>query len=350
MIQLYGYTEVVAKGLEIKQNYLPGRVIQRNRHLYTVVVEEGIVTAELSGRFRYKSSVVPVVGDFVFIEHKKDNDCYRIMELGNRKSVFSRKPAVSGGRKIRNGKIVGGSTEEQVLAANIDKVFIVTDFIDDFNVMRLERYVTAAKSKSIKPIVVLNKLDLCSTPDYFIKQVYAIDENIEVVCISVYQKLGIEALETHLVKGETVAFLGSSGVGKSSLINLIFGSGTLKTGQVNAQTGKGRHTTTTAELILHESGCLLIDTPGIRELNLWCEEDQIQSVYEDIELLMEQCKFRNCKHDKEPGCAIVQALKDGTLSEAHYHSYLKLMNEASVLKNRISQKEMYLARKKKYSL
>lgn len=343
----YGYNKYFEKNINVKSGYKPARVLQKNSNFYTVVHDDGVETVQLTGRFKLNAQTLPVVGDFVFLEKSKSSDVFRIAELGNRKSVFSRKPAISGGRKIRNGQVIGGTTEEQVIASNIDIAFIVTDFQNDFNIMRLERYITAAKSQKIKPIVLLNKLDLVECPQEKILAVREIDSEIEVFPLSVYSNLGFDQLKKYLSKGETVAFLGSSGVGKSSIMNLLFGENRQMTKMVNQSSGKGKHTTTCSELFLHSSGCMLIDTPGIRELNLWCDEVDIESAYDDITSLIDACKFNDCNHDKEPGCAIKEALHDGTLSSSHYESYLKLMGEARHLKTRVTQKEIYQSRLKK---
>lgn len=341
LIQKYGYH------LPQTPNQVVGRVICRKSNFYEVVFLDQIHTIQVTGKFKNETKSLPVVGDFVILEKSDATEIYRIVGLMPRKSAFSRKPAVSGGRKIRNGRIVGGSTEEQVIAANIDVAFIVSDLYKDFNRMRLERYVAAAKSGGMKPVVILNKLDLCDEPERMMASVKEIDAAIEVLAISVLKNIGIDALRAYFKKGETVVFLGSSGVGKSSIMNLIFGENRQMTKNINMGTGKGQHTTTSGELFLHESGCLLIDTPGMRELTLWCEESEIDEVYEDIVSIMENCRFNDCKHDKEPGCAIRIALETGALNRAHYESYLKLMGDAKVLKNRKTQKEIYEARVKK---
>ena len=213
--------------------------------------------------------------------------------------------------------------------------------------MRLERYVTAAKTGGIKPVIILNKLDLCEDPQPYIEKVKHIDPALTVHPISVLNGTGISSLRDAFVPGETVVFLGSSGVGKSSIMNLIFGHDRQETKAINMGTGKGKHTTTSSELFLHASGCLLIDTPGMRELTLWCDEEQVASVYEDILILMESCRFKDCNHNKDLGCAVNEALDAGTLSRTHYESYLKLMGDAHLLKNRKTQKEIYEARVKK---
>lgn len=341
LINKYGYQSKEIMTLTV------ARILQRNSNFYDVVFNNQYDTLELSGKFKKEAKSLPVVGDFVYIEKKSNSEVYRIVGMVDRKSTFSRKPAVSGGRKIRNGRIVGGSTEEQVLASNIDVAFIVTDLYKDFNLMRLERYVGAAKAGGIKPVIILNKMDLCENPNPYIEKVRQIDQSLEALPLSVLTGEGMNALKAHLKSGETVVFLGSSGVGKSSIMNLIFNRPVQETKQINMGTGKGKHTTTSGELFLHESGVLLIDTPGIRELTLWCDEEAIDFVYQDIIDIMDSCRFSDCTHGKEPGCAIKAALEKGTLSAQHYKSYLKLSEDASFLKSRMSQKEIYDARVKK---
>ena len=350
LIEKYGYRysgETHEINEKNKENRKPARVLQRNSNFYDVVYDNQFETVEVTGKFKKSSKILPVVGDYVWLEQNQSAGIYQIVGLMERKSVFSRKPAVSGGRKIKNGRIVGGSTQEQAIAANIDTAFIVTDLYKDFNIMRLERYITATKSGGVKPVIILNKLDLCEDPQDKIEQVKQIDSNLEILAISVLENLGIEDLKKCFKAGETVAFLGSSGVGKSSIMNLVFNQLSLETKTINMSTGKGKHTTTSGALFLHESGCMLIDTPGMRELTLWCDETQVTDVYEDILDIMEKCHFHNCKHDKEPKCAIKRALETGELSRTHYESYLKLIGDASHLKTRVTQADKYNARMKK---
>ncbi len=346
-IAKYGYNLSYEKNIHLKPSYFPARVVRRMSHLYEVVSEYGVERVQVTGRFKSKTKSLPVVGDFVFLEKPDPNGPSRITELAKRKSVFSRKPAVSGGKKIKNGQVMGGTTEEQVLAANIDMVFIVTDFSNDFNPMRLERYIAVAKTQNIVPIVLINKCELAQNEALQINLVKQIDPSIQVLSISVHAHLGIDVLKAQLKPEKTVAFLGSSGVGKSSIINLLFGESIQQTKNINQNTGKGKHTTTSAELFLHESGYLLIDTPGIRELNLWCDVTDLESVYEDITQLEEECRFNDCHHNKEPGCAIKKALEEGTLNRAHYESYLKLLGEAKHLKHRITARDKYFEKLKK---
>lgn len=344
LINKYGYQTIEIAPLKV------ARILQRNSNFYDVVYDNQFDTLQLTGKFKKEAKSLPVVGDFVYIEKRENSDVFRIVGMVERKSTFSRKPAVSGGRKIRNGRIVGGSTEEQVLASNIDVAFIVTDLYKDFNLMRLERYIGAAKAGGIKPVVLLNKLDLCEDPYPYMDQVKQIDPSLDILPLSVVTGDGLDALKKLLISGQTVVFLGSSGVGKSSIMNLIFNRSLQETKQINMGTGKGKHTTTSGELFLHESGVLLIDTPGIRELTLWCDEEAIDFVYQDIIDIMDTCRFNDCTHVKEPGCAIQKTLENGTLSPQHYKSYLKLSEDASLLKSRKSQKEIYEARVKKRGL
>lgn len=250
-------------------------------------------------------------------------------------------------KKTKNGIIQGGSTVEQVLAANIDTVFIVSGLDGNFNINRIERYLTIACSSKANAVVLLNKADLCANPDEYMLKVERIAPNVPVHCISMVAGTGMEALNQYMVSGKTLAFLGSSGVGKSTIINYMFGEERQTTKTTSEYNGKGRHTTTCAELLIHESGCMLIDTPGLRELKLWCDEKAVEENFEDILILSNLCKFNDCGHEMEPGCAIKEALQNGQLSLERYNNFKKLYREVKDLVARKKQKEMYMAKSMK---
>jgi len=348
----YGWDEYFEKAyIHCKQkDYLPARVIMRNRDYYTLIYENGCINAKLSGRFKHTygfNSIAPVVGDWVAIYVRDGVSDAVIQGLLSRKTCFSRKPAVSGGRKIRNGVIQGGETVEQVLAANIDTVFIVSGLDGNFNISRIERYLTVAGSSGARPVIILNKADLCSNPEEFLIQIERIALNNPVHCISVFTGAGAEVLNNYMEAGKTLAFLGSSGVGKSTIINFMFGEEKQTTKTTSTANGKGRHTTTCTELFMHESGCMLIDTPGLRELKLWCDEKAVEESFRDVKDLVSQCKFSDCTHEKESGCAIKDAIQNGQLSQERFENFKKLYSEVKDLEARKKQKELYIARARK---
>lgn len=345
----YGWDEIYEKDYLSHYNdgLLPARVVMRNRDFYKLIYNQGMITARLSGRYKYSAisdGTVPVVGDWVVIQIKDGVSDAMIQAVIPRKTCFSRKQAISGGRKIRNGVIQGGATNEQVLAANIDTVFIVSGLDGNFNISRLERYLTVAGSSGAKYVIILDKADLCSNPNEYLLQIEKIAPGIPVHCISVISGTGVEVLNNYMEAGKTLAFLGSSGVGKSTIINFMFGEEKQITKTTSTSNGKGRHTTTCAELFMHESGCMLIDTPGLRELKLWCDEKAVDESFEDVLLLSGQCKFSDCRHNKEPGCAIKEALQNGQLSQERFNNFIKLNREVKDLEARIKQKELYMAR------
>jgi ribosome biogenesis GTPase len=304
-------------------------VAVEHRGGYVLYTESGELRAEVSPRLRSRASGradFPAVGDWVAI-----GDGY-IHAVLPRRTKFSR-------------KVAWAETEEQVVAANVDVVFLVTALGQDFNVRRLERYLIMAWESGAQPVVVLTKCDLGEDVAAAVAEAEAIAFGVPVVATSAVTGLGLEELRAHVVAGQTVALLGSSGVGKSTLVNRLAGSELLKTQEIRAD-GRGRHTTVHRELVLLPDGGLVLDTPGMRELQLWESDEGVAQAFSDVEELVTECRFSDCGHDTEPGCAVRAAIAAGTLAEERYASYVKLKRELHYLEIRLDKRARSEERKR----
>jgi ribosome biogenesis GTPase len=300
---------------------IPGRVARQDRDSCLAYCEQGEVAAEVTGRFRYEAlsrSDFPAVGDWVAIDAPTEQQTTRIHAILPRNSCFSRKEA-------------GAHTEEQIGAANVDTVFLVSGLDGDFNLRRIERYLTVAYNSGASPVVVLNKTDVCDDVEARIGETESIAFGVPVCPVSAVEQSGVTELLSHLDVGQTGVFVGSSGVGKSSLINCLLGSDQLAVGPVRQDDSHGRHTTTHRELICLAQGGIIIDTPGMRELQLWTDEDSVGGSFQDVEEIAQQCRFRNCKHVREPRCAVRAAIENGSLPSQRLESYRKLRRELARL-------------------
>jgi ribosome biogenesis GTPase / thiamine phosphate phosphatase len=313
---------------------VPARVISESRNSFQVYSKYGVLTAGIAGKMRYQvkaEDLYPTVGDWVAVKPLVDEKKAIILALLPRKSRFSR-------------KVAGERTAEQIISANIDTVFVVSglDGGRSLSLRRIERYLTLAWNSGATPVIVLNKVDLCSDAEKFIQSVEEVAPGISIHAVSARERTGLDALRNYLIKGNTVAFLGSSGVGKSTIINALLGEEKQETGEVRPDNRLGRHTTTRRELILLPSGGIMIDTPGMREIQLWAGEDDLQGAFEDIEMLTEECRFGDCSHNAEPGCAVKAAIDRGELDPARLENYRKLQNEIKYLASREEQsKRLY---------
>ena len=331
-IKKYGFTEVFSNTVPQDNGLEPARVLSQEKGFYRIITDKGEKMAEISGKFRFQTTVsseYPAVGDFVFVNWNESGDSAIIESLLPRKSAFVRKAA-------------GEPQKEQVVAANIDTVFLCMALNKDFNLRRLERYISIAWDSGAMPVVVLTKSDLCDDLVTKLSEVSLVAIGVDVLVTTSVEENGYEELLPFLSEGKTVAFIGSSGVGKSTLINRLLGQEYLKTNGLRND-DKGRHTTTRRELFLLPSGGMVIDTPGMRELGMWDNDTGIERTFADIEELAAQCKFRNCTHTSEPGCAIRRALELGELQTDRWQSYQKLKTENDYMED----KENYLIAKGK---
>lgn len=293
-----------------------GRVAAEYKHRYRVLTGSGEYLATVTGRLRYLADGredFPAVGDWVIL-HIIDDRQAVIGGILPRRSKFSRKVA---------GKAAG----EQIIAANIDRVFLVNALNQDFNVRRMERYLTLAWDSGAQPVIILNKTDLCGAVEEKVRATESVALGVPVIPFSCVNGEGLDALLHYVEPEKTIALLGSSGAGKSTIVNKILGTEAQKTGEIRLDDGEGRHTTTHRQLIILPNGGLLIDTPGMRELQLWGSEDGLADAFEDIYSLAAQCHYTDCSHTREPRCAVRAALAQGILHQSRYESFTKLQRE-----------------------
>ncbi len=294
-------------------NELRARVISQEKGMYRIQSAAEVRPAVVSGKYRHETQTVsdyPAVGDYVIAAWPEDDGSAVITGLFPRKSCFIRKAAGTG---------------KQVVAANIDTAFICMSLNSNFNIRRLERYLSVTYDSGAVPVVVLTKSDICSDVESKITEVKNAAHGVDVLAISSFTE-DYEAVMKYILPGRTVAFIGSSGVGKSTLINKLTGSEKIATREIGSD-DKGRHTTTRRELIALQNGAFVIDTPGMRELGMWDSGDGINAAFADIEELACACKYADCTHTSEPGCAVLKALEAGALDTARLASYRKLKAE-----------------------
>jgi ribosome biogenesis GTPase len=313
----------------------PARVAGHSRGIYRLLSASGDLTASVAGRLAHEAtqtSALPVVGDWVLARPASPGQAV-IDNVLERRTKLSR---IAPGER----------TEEQILATNVDVVFLVTSLTREFNLRRIERYLIQIWESGARPVIVLNKADLVDSPDDFVRQAEEISL-ADVLLTSATTGAGIERLRGRLGAGETAVFVGSSGVGKSSIINCLLGDTVQAVRAVRAGDDRGRHATASREMLLLPAGGAIIDTPGLRELQVLADPSALGQTFPDVDKLTADCAFRDCRHDSEPGCAVKAAVEDGTLDGSRLRGYHKLQRELDYAERR-TDRSAQLTEKRKW--
>ena len=319
MINQYGWSDALGQlfAPHAAHDLVPGRVVVQQRGHYGLITPQGEASAVISGRLAHEAEDggYPVAGDWVACSLSGDGAAV-IHAVLPRRTAFSRKAA-------------GLGQVAQVVAANVDVAVLVAALNADFNPRRMERYLAVAWQSGATPLIILTKSDLRADANAVADATREVALGVEVLTVSAATGEGIEALGERLVPGDTAVLVGSSGAGKSTLVNALAGAEVMDTGGVRLSDDRGRHTTTHRELVRLPGGALILDTPGMRELGLLDADEGLATTFEDIDALAGQCRFHDCGHTNEPGCAINAALEAGTLDPDRWRSYLKLLREAA---------------------
>lgn len=327
-LKTYGYKEIEA----IPDGLSPGRVTELRRERFTLVTERGEVTAVLKGAFYHSAEThvdFPCVGDFVLLHYNESGDSLIVTVLP-RCSKFSR--ADYSGHAVGYAKTI----REQVVATNFDYVFILSSLNWDFKVNRIMRYLTQARQSSAQPVVILTKADLVEDYNLALTEVSQSIPDVPVHAICSHTGVGLNELNPYLMPGKTVVFLGMSGVGKSSLLNALMEHDIMKVQAVREDDSRGRHTTTHRQLLMLPSGAMVIDTPGMRELGLFDADEGILASFTDVEEWFLKCRFKDCRHQTEPGCAVLAALADGSLQLKRWKQYVAQQHENKYVQGKMS--------------
>ncbi len=330
-LEHFGYSDKIEK-LRIQNNltdFEVGRIISEHKERYIVKTEKGELDAEITGNLRYTANTredFPAVGDWVAIS-EYDDDKVLIHSIFPRKTIIER-------------HTVGKQGEKQIIATNIDFAFIVQAVDRDFNINRIERYLTICNTSNVKPIIILNKIDLINDTVLtdLMSKVQERVKQVPVIAISNESQKGIERLRKSIVKGKTYCLLGSSGVGKSSLLNNLSGKQLMKTNEISSSTNKGRHVTSHRELIVLENGGIIIDNPGMREVGIVDSTDGLDITFEAIIELSKDCKFKDCTHTTEVDCAVLKSVESGELDKSSYENYLKMEREKEHFESTVAEK------------
>jgi len=299
-------------------NLAPARVSFQGRGVYRLISEGGELWAEIGGGLRHNSldsGDLPACGDWVLVDNPASRDRTVIRFVLPRRTSFSRKQA-------------GTAVDRQVIAANIDTVCLVSGLDSDFNPRRMERYLAIAGESGARPLIALNKADICPEVSGRIREAKSLAPGVPVLAMSANAGWGVEDILNYIGRGQTVAFLGSSGVGKSSIVNRLLGRSAQEVRETDSYTGRGLHTTSARQLFLLASGGLIMDTPGMRELQIWSVDGGLDTAFEDIKALAQGCRFRDCSHQNEPGCRVQAAVLQNELDARRLANYFKIRNEA----------------------
>ena len=320
-IKDYGLKENLIKNIDESKTI--ARIIATHKDRYEIVCDNGQGFARIKRGCYYdnRNSIYPTTGDFVIIEWNPTGDSM-ICETLKRESSFSRTESSSD----RNHEL--HNQHEQLVASNFDYVFIMQSLNNNFNLHRLERYLSLSWESGAIPVIILTKSDLVENIQDYIEQVESIAFGVDVYGVSCITGYGLDSIKKYFSKGNTIVFLGSSGVGKSTLVNTLYGDNVMKTSDIREEDSRGRHTTTSRNLIMLPNGAMIIDTPGMRELGMWNAENGINKTFQDIEQYIGMCKFSDCTHTNEPGCKILEAIVNGEIDKERFEQYLKLQKES----------------------
>jgi ribosome biogenesis GTPase len=332
-LERYGFNSAFASSFNdiAPEGFTAARVISENRGGYRLITAHGEADAVLPGRLRHHAEgadELPAVGDWIVIQPRSSPD-----EIAVVHAVLPRRTKIS-------RKVAGARSDEQIVASNVDVVFLMMGLDGDWNPRRLERFLVMVWESGARPVVILNKADLLDEEELDARrtEIDLVAPGVPVCIISCAEDHGLDGVRTFLREGETIALLGSSGVGKSTLTNHLLGHELMTTSAVREGDDRGRHTTTRRQLIQLPGGALLIDNPGIRELQLWSEEGALDTAFEDVEAAATQCRFQDCTHNGEPGCGVAEAVRVGTLSSERLASYQGLEREVQALERRRDEK------------
>jgi len=341
LIEQYGWSDSLARAFEphARAGHLPGRIVVQQRDAYLVATDDGELTAKVSGRLRHEAREAghPAVGDWVALSANLAERTATLHAVLPRRTAFVRRAADS-------------VQTAQVIAANIDVAFVVTSMNADLNPRRLERYLAAALQSGARPVVLLTKSDLSDAPQAQAAEITALAAGCPVLVVSARKGVGLDVLMEHVLPGETCVLIGSSGVGKSTLVNALLGEERMATQEIREADARGRHTTSHRQLVLLPGGGLILDTPGIREVGLIDADEGLAMAFDDIERLAETCRFRDCGHANEPGCAVRDALKTGALDPDRWASFQKLGLELAAVERKDERVAKEVERRRQLTL